>query len=181
RCASLHVSGHYEYGSGAWSGRALFNDSLCKDAVGTYWYSIIGVADDPYNLTAFENTGSVLAVTFDEIAVRSYFETGTIGKCLVTVELNYKYDKSPVNGAKVLVNGCPVEEKGNGSYATTLETLIPYAVLSISITVPNFDDMVDQRGLFLIGNLSVWAAAFAALIASLLILRHLVKTRGKSV
>ncbi|MDI9609086.1 MAG: PKD domain-containing protein [Candidatus Verstraetearchaeota archaeon] len=181
RCASLHVSGHYEYGSGAWSGRALFNDSLCKDAVGTYWYSIIGVADDPYNLTAFENTGSVLAVTFDEIAVRSYFETGTIGKCLVTVELNYKYDKSPVNGAKVLVNGCPAEEKGNGRYATTLETLIPYAVLSISVTVPNFDDMVDQRGLFLIGNLSIWVAAFAALIASLLMLRHLVKTRGKSV
>ncbi|MDH7555360.1 MAG: PKD domain-containing protein [Candidatus Methanosuratincola sp.] len=180
RCASLYISGHYECDSSPWYGKPLFNDSLCKDSMGTYWYSIVGVADDPYNLTAFSQPASALALTFDEIKIKSNFETGTIGACLVTIELNYGFDGTPVHCATVNVNGFPAEETVAGRYEAAIETPMPYAVLTTSVSLTGFGDTIDQRGILLIGNLAVWAAAFAALAVLLFILVRLLRTKCSS-
>ena len=58
--ATISWSGYYEYDHAPFSGLVILNDTTLKQAPGTYAYTVKGIADNRYNLTAFSsNTVSV--------------------------------------------------------------------------------------------------------------------------
>jgi len=91
--ASISVSGVYAYDNSAFSGTYSLNDTLSKDTVGKYYYTISSITDDNYGLTVFES--NVVYVIFDRIIVTlstsdSRIDVGSTGSYSYTAI--YEYD-----------------------------------------------------------------------------------------
>lgn len=63
--ASITLTGTHEYDDSEFAGTATFNDTLTKNVVGKYWYTINAISDLTYGLTAFE-ANSVYCI-FDRV------------------------------------------------------------------------------------------------------------------
>ena len=65
--ASISVSGVYAYDNSAFSGTYSLNDTLTKNVVGKYYYTIDSMTDNNYGLTVFES--NVVYVIFDRVQI----------------------------------------------------------------------------------------------------------------
>ena len=98
--ASITWTGVYEYDDSEFAGTATFNDTLTKDVVGKYWYTIDAISDLTYGLTAFEANSAycifdrvqiTLSVTDDRINVGDTATLSWTG--------TYEYDGSTFDGS----------------------------------------------------------------------------------
>ncbi len=173
RQVNFSVIGHYEYDSREWVGEFVLNDSTAKDSLGRYCYSVERVTDDLYGLTSFVQIAPPASIVFDQILPRVDHSTTSPGECSVSVRLIYASDGSPVTGASVSINGKRAEELGYGNYALALESFLPYITVRSEVEVQNFDPIVGEEGVFMVGNAFVYAAfASAAAISLTLFLRR---------
>lgn len=149
--ADISWVGFYEYDGSIFSGSVFLNDTRTKDAVGEYGYAVASIVDPLYNLTAF--AADEVQCIFDAVEASHTTETLTPGSVLVTVDLNFEYDDSPVEDASVRVNGVEAENLGSGIYRARLSSWMPFVTVRTELETTGYEPVSTEAMVFPIGNI----------------------------
>ena len=102
--APITWTGYYEYDSVIFAETVTLNDTLTKDVVGGYWYTVASISDPAYDLSVFESN-SVFCV-FDRVSVTLSMGDSRIDVGSPIVDLTwtavYEYDGADYNGVVML-------------------------------------------------------------------------------
>ena len=160
--ADVAWEGFYEYDRGAFSGSVLLNDTLIGNVAGERGFTVDSVIDPLHNLTAFAS--NEVQCIFDEIEASHSVETLALGSILVTVNVNFGYDGSPVEDALVRVNGVEAENVGNGLYQARLSSWMPFVTMSIELVRAGYELVKAETVVCALGNIVVEAAAVSSVV-----------------
>ncbi len=121
--ASINIEAFYEYDGGRFVGEVSLNDSLLKDKVGKYAFTVASINDSLYGLRAFESNVAmiifdVVNITLDADALR--VDVGS--NASITIYAVYAYDGSPFQG-DVYLNDSLTHDKV-GMYSYTVERIV---------------------------------------------------------
>jgi len=145
--------GVYEYDGATFHGSIRYNDTLNKNTVGKYGFTVTSISDPLYQLTVF-TTNEVYCI-FDRIKVETKVETMTPGIVQVTLNLNFEYDGLPVEDAIVKVNDIVAEYMGNGEYRATLLSWMPSAAINIYVWKSGFGPITRNISAYALGNITL--------------------------
>jgi hypothetical protein len=125
---SLNVNGTYAFDSTVWNGTVTFNDTLTKNEVGKFFYSITSMSDPFYGLSIF--VSNAVSAIFDRVilnasAMNSRINVGELAH--VAAGGIYQYDSSIWNGDFTLNDTLEKNEVGRYEFTVT------------SFTDPNYD------------------------------------------
>jgi len=117
--ASITALGIYDYDRTPWSGTFKLNDTVVKDEVGRYAYTVSKMTDANYGLTAFKS--NVVFAVFDEIRMyeggvsKPHCEVGSTQ--IVWLRAQYAYDLASFDGSKgmLYLNGSPMAWSAEGA------------------------------------------------------------------
>ena len=116
--ANISITAYYELDGKPFPGEVFLNDTLSKDHVGRYIYSVKSIIDPIYNLTSFySNTVSVI---FDMVNITLTVEDSRIdvgSTASISIAAVYAYDGSPYDGEIVLNNTLTQSEVGIYHYS----------------------------------------------------------------
>ncbi len=121
--ASISITAFYLYDGGDYDGYILLNDSLVKDEVGRYGYSVAAIGNDTYGITVFES--NEISIIFDRVVVNLSVEDDRINvgaRASISWKGYYEFDGAIFNGS-ISLNGSLVQDRV-GRYT--------YVVISIS-------------------------------------------------
>lgn len=125
---SFEVNGTYVFDSTMWNGTVVFNDTLMKNEVGRFSYSIVSISDSLYGLTTFSS--NVASVIFDRLVLNASVSNGRINvgeEAKVVVTGVYQYDGAIWNGDFTLNDSVVKNEVGRFGFMVT------------SLTDPNYN------------------------------------------
>ena len=95
-----------------------------------------------YPINVFKET-NVISVIFDEINYEVFYQE-TNENVKIFVKLTYSFDKSPVEGALIIVNNVKLNYEGNGIYSYVFPKINEF---NIKISKEGFDDIIVTRKL----------------------------------
>lgn len=148
---SLEVNGTYAFDSTMWNGTVVFNDTLMKNEVGRFSYSIVSISDSLYGLRTFSS--NVASAIFDRVILNASASNRRINvgdEAKVVVTGVYQYDGAIWNGAFTLNDSGVKNEVGRFGFMVT------------SLTDPNYNLTVFNSNSFSL----VWDRVDLALSSS---------------
>ena len=101
--ANITFSAYYMLDGEPFVGEIFLNDSLVKDVVGKYCYTVAGIRDGLYGLTSFKS--NYVCVIFDKVNITLYVDDDRIdvgSNASIHIEAYYMYDGEPYQGQVVL-------------------------------------------------------------------------------
>jgi len=115
--ADILISAWYEYDLAEYDGDILLNDTLRKDEVGKYFYSVLRIGNDTYGITVFQS--NVVYVIFDKVVIwlsvsDDRIDVGSTAD--ISWSAVYAYDGQPFNGSIWLSNPLMIDEVGKYRY-----------------------------------------------------------------
>ncbi len=125
---SLEVNGTYAFDSTVWNGTVVFNDTLMKNEVGRFSYSIVSISDPLYGLRTFSS--NVASAIFDRVVLNASASKGRINvgeEAKVVITGVYQYDGTIWNGDFTLNDSVVKNEVGRFGFTVT------------SLTDPNYN------------------------------------------
>lgn len=143
--------GFYEYDKHGFLGSISFNDTLSKNVIGHYGYTVESINDSLYNLTVF--TSNTVYCIFDWIQAKYEIETLTPGRILLIIKLSFVYDNTPVEDAIVTINAVEAENTGKGIYKASFNSWMPYLSMNIRIKRDGFDTIMIETEVYALGNI----------------------------
>jgi len=154
--ATITWTGYYKYDLTTFTGTLTLNDTLTKNAVGKYWYTVASISDPTHGLTKFEcepvycvfdRVQIVILVTDDRINVGDTAALSWTG--------TYEYDGSTFNGEVVYNDTLTKEIVGKYWYTTKsiieekhglkefASNSVPVIFDKVTITLAVNDDRID--------------------------------------
>lgn len=115
--APILITAFYLYDGSEYDGDILLNDTLVKEEVGIYGYTVIKVGNDTYGIEAFES--NAVSIIFDRVSITLYAEDDRINvgeNATIYWEGFYEYDGEPFRGSVSLNGSLIQEEVGRYSY-----------------------------------------------------------------
>ena len=101
--ADIHCYAHYKYDNSYLDGDIIFNDTVHKQEVGKYCFSVASIQDDKYNVSHFSSNN--VQIIFDEIIIRLEVDDNRINigeKANISRTAKYAYDSKPFTGRVTL-------------------------------------------------------------------------------
>lgn len=154
--ASITSTGIYEYDSSQFTGTVTLNDTLTKDTVGKFWYTVGAISDPTYGLTTFE-ADSVYCI-FDKVTMAlsvgdHRIDVGSTAD--ITLIAVYQYDNTDCDGTIILNDtltksavgryGYTVSSLSGDTYGITMfESSSVYVIFDrVQITLSVSDDRIN--------------------------------------
>jgi M6 family metalloprotease-like protein len=120
--AEIEINGTYAYDSMIWNGIATFNDTLTKNEVGAFDYTITSITDPLYGLVTF--TSNVGTIIFDRVKLNLTIADSRINvgeEAEIHVTGTYEYDNSTWNGT--FISNDTLTKSTVGNYGFTVTTI----------------------------------------------------------
>ena len=149
--ADIEVSGIYAFDSSDFSGFYSLNDTLSKNAVGKYYYTIDSMTDTQYGLTVFES--NVVYVIFDRININSFsavdnrINVGDIAEFVVSGV--YEFNNEEWSGTYTLNDTTTKNVVGKYWYTIVSVTDSKYGLTTFIVTAPDVYVIFDEVNIVL--------------------------------
>ena len=115
--ARIRYTGYYAYDGMPFNGEIFLNDTLKKDMVGRYFYTVESIKDPLYGLTAFKS--NIVSVIYDKVIVELSVDRirVDIGSTVnISINAYYAYDGQPYTGEVVLNGSLTYNRPGEVAY-----------------------------------------------------------------
>ena len=116
-------------------------------------YGATGISDGLHSLSKF--TSNTVSCIFDEIEIEQTVDAVIPTRIMVVTKAHYAYDGSPVENARVVVNGAG-ENLGSGKYESVIYSYLPYARLITEVTSDGFEAQTIETNTYSFGNSCIW-------------------------
>ena len=166
--ANISWAGVYEYDGQAFSGSVTLNDTLIKNLMGRYGYTVASIIDPLYGLTSF--SANEVHCIFDSIKAEYALQTWVPGSIRVIVNLKFEYDGSPVDDAEIRVSEIRAINVGGGVYEATISSWMPSSTVFIEVEREGFESITFEASGYLLGNI-LSEASFITIVSLITILK----------
>lgn len=163
--AQIFSYGIYEYDNVTWVGTITLNDTIRKDIMGRFWFSVSSVEDEEFGLTAFIQATPDINIMWDSIQVEVQIENSAPGIALVKVHPKFEYDDSPVENSQVRIDGVASKEVADGSYEVFLPAWSPWLRIDVMVEKQGFKPVVTTAFAYAFYNIVAEATIIALVIA----------------
>ena len=139
---------YYAYDGTMFRGRIYLNDTLSKDQVGIYYYTVERVEDELYGLTAYES--NVVSIIFDKVIIELIPNTPIAipgMNASIDIRAYYEYDGKPFNG-RIYLNGSTYSES-EGTLHYTVESIVD-ELYGLSIFESNVATIIFEEPILII-------------------------------
>ena len=141
--AEISINAYYEYDGTIFMGDIVLNDSLRKDEVGLYFYTVSSINDAKYGLTVFES--NVVSVIFDRVVIILDVTNPVVPLGLeapIDADGYYEYDMQPLVG-KIYLNDSTYKSDP-GRYVYTVSS-IDDNLYQLTVFVSNTVEVIFER------------------------------------
>ena len=153
----------YAYDGRSFSGTVHLNDTLVKDDLGRYGFTVSSIEDPRFGITDFVSNEA--SCVWDRIEVERSISSIIPGTVQVSLKLAYASDGKPVENANVVVNGKPCVETEAGVYVKGLTNLLPVLPINVRVDGLGIEEEYAFGIQFSLGNVGVYGALIAAIVA----------------
>jgi hypothetical protein len=178
RTAEITWRGIYGFDGSTFKGTVTLNDSATKQDVGNFGYTVKGISDPSYGLSAFSSNS--VQVIFDRIWAEYDLETLTPTELRVKVKVLYESDGKPVENAKVTANDVEGISLGGGKYQVTISTISPIVVINTVVVKSGFTPIIKEITAYLYGNLGLDVGTILLAITALVIMTKKRRIKGQT-
>jgi hypothetical protein len=96
----LKITAYYEYDNQPFKGEIVINDTLVKNEVGRYWFTVSKIIDNKYNLTVFN--ANRVSIIYDKVIINievldDRIDVGSTPN--ISINAYYAYDGKIFNGS----------------------------------------------------------------------------------
>lgn len=167
RCAvdaspSVHIFGTHAFDGTSFEGTAFFNESLTKNSIGKYSFTVEKISDPLYGLSGFSSND--FTVIYDEIVADVQVSSILPRRIDVSVMLSYLSDGVPVDDAIVRINEKEARLSNGGLYKYRIKTLSPVAKVRVEVQRPDFNTIIMKKTEVSFGNITLICILFIALM-----------------
>jgi len=153
----------YAYDGRAFSGTVHLNDTLVKDDLGRYGFTVSSIEDSRFGITDFVSNEA--SCVWDRIEVEKSTSSIIPGTVQVSLNLVYASDGKPVENANIVVNGKPCVETEAGTYVKRLTNLLPILPITVRVESLGIEEEYAFGIQFCLGNLGLYTVVIAAIVA----------------